>query len=398
MLNLLEGLLLTNIDNNSMSVNQVSELLEASIPIEEFSQLFSGFSSEQISPDDLRRALNQFMREDGSIDVDRLTAVMNQKGQIIATQEAKTTPLNQEKSNVGHGVSITGEQQATVKSQLNETQSEINQGIELIQSQISFDVETSVEAGLDHQSDSNKKQHPIIQKWSLDSNKAISNDKVQPSISPPNITHSENISPSVFEKFNAHFNSSSEQGVESLNFSQLLTPESPQVNPTVTVNATAKASSNQVEFAPSVFKAHPISIATHTTQSDWADAFGDKIIWLTNQTVKSASLQVNPQELGPIEIQVKLNQEQASIQFNSHHVHTKEIIEQAMPRLREMMSEQGLNLVDIDVSTNTSSSKQEHAEAPEPGNLGEPRQEHPEQALISPITGNKPQGLVDFFA
>jgi flagellar hook-length control protein FliK len=53
--------------------------------------------------------------------------------------------------------------------------------------------------------------------------------------------------------------------------------------------------------------------------------------------------------LGPIEIRVTLQNDQASVSFNAQHPFTREALEAAVPRLREMLGESNLDLVSVDV-------------------------------------------------
>jgi flagellar hook-length control protein FliK len=80
------------------------------------------------------------------------------------------------------------------------------------------------------------------------------------------------------------------------------------------------------------------------------DEFGGKITWLANQGVQSASLQLSPEHLGPVNVHISVQDGSASVSFNAAHADTRAALEQALPRLREMFSTQGLTLTDANVS------------------------------------------------
>ncbi|WBV67690.1 flagellar hook-length control protein FliK [Legionella pneumophila] len=51
--------------------------------------------------------------------------------------------------------------------------------------------------------------------------------------------------------------------------------------------------------------------------------------------------------MGPLEINVKVVKDNASVNISTHSVYVKEIVDQAIPRLREMMAQQGINLSEV---------------------------------------------------
>lgn len=83
---------------------------------------------------------------------------------------------------------------------------------------------------------------------------------------------------------------------------------------------------------------------------DWSDDFGERVVWMTGKGIQSAELQLNPQHLGPVEVRINLSQDQASVQFVAHHAAVRDAIEAAIPKLREMLGAQQLNLADVSVA------------------------------------------------
>lgn len=92
----------------------------------------------------------------------------------------------------------------------------------------------------------------------------------------------------------------------------------------------------------------------------WPLELAQRVNWLAGlkDGIHSAEIKLNPDHLGPLEVRVSLNQDQASIQFVSHHAAVREAIESAVPKLREMLGEQNLNLVDVNVSQQSFSGDQ----------------------------------------
>jgi flagellar hook-length control protein FliK len=92
------------------------------------------------------------------------------------------------------------------------------------------------------------------------------------------------------------------------------------------------------------------TIATHLAAAGWDRGLGEKVVWMAGQKLQVAQLHLNPPELGPLQITLTVNNDQASAQFVSQHATVRDAIEAAMPRLREMLAEGGLTLGNTSVS------------------------------------------------
>ena len=84
---------------------------------------------------------------------------------------------------------------------------------------------------------------------------------------------------------------------------------------------------------------------------EWKQEFNDRIIWMQNKGVSSVELRINPNNLGPIAISIKMDaDQQASIAINVHNGAVRDAVESALPRLREMLNAQQIALADVNVS------------------------------------------------
>jgi flagellar hook-length control protein FliK len=82
----------------------------------------------------------------------------------------------------------------------------------------------------------------------------------------------------------------------------------------------------------------------------WADAFGERVLWLVGQRQSAAYLSLNPPELGPLEVRIIFDgADKVQIHFASAHHTVREAVEQALPRLREMLGASGLELLGAEV-------------------------------------------------
>lgn len=80
------------------------------------------------------------------------------------------------------------------------------------------------------------------------------------------------------------------------------------------------------------------------------DELGGKITWMASQGMQSASLQLSPEHLGPVDVRISVQDGSATVSFNAMHADTRAALEQALPRLREMFATHGLTLTDASVS------------------------------------------------
>jgi flagellar hook-length control protein FliK len=81
----------------------------------------------------------------------------------------------------------------------------------------------------------------------------------------------------------------------------------------------------------------------------WTEELGTQINWLTERGQHAASLRLSPEHLGPLEVRISIKDDQASVWFGAAHADTRAAIEDALPRLREMLAAQGLALNDAGV-------------------------------------------------
>ncbi|WP_027329202.1 flagellar hook-length control protein FliK [Marinimicrobium agarilyticum] len=85
-------------------------------------------------------------------------------------------------------------------------------------------------------------------------------------------------------------------------------------------------------------------------QGQWGQAVGQKVLWMASQKISSAELRLDPPDLGPMQVRVSTHQDQISVTFTSPQSAVREALDQNANRLREMFAEQGLDLVDVNVS------------------------------------------------
>jgi flagellar hook-length control protein FliK len=88
--------------------------------------------------------------------------------------------------------------------------------------------------------------------------------------------------------------------------------------------------------------------------SAWGQAVGEKIVWMATAAQQTATLTLNPPDMGPLQIVLNVSNEQATASFFSAQPEVRQALEAAFPRLREMMNEAGIQLGQATVSADTS--------------------------------------------
>ena len=86
-------------------------------------------------------------------------------------------------------------------------------------------------------------------------------------------------------------------------------------------------------------------------QSGWSEGIVDRVMYLSSQNLKSADIQLEPAELGRLNIRVNMApDQQTQVTFMSAHVGVREALEAQMPKLRDSFTQQGLGQVEVNVS------------------------------------------------
>lgn len=89
----------------------------------------------------------------------------------------------------------------------------------------------------------------------------------------------------------------------------------------------------------------PRQIHTPVGTPGWSDELGTQLHLMADKGHSMASLRLSPEHLGPLEVQISVQDNQASVWFGSTNGDTRAALEQAMPRLRELFAAQGMSLM-----------------------------------------------------
>jgi flagellar hook-length control protein FliK len=82
---------------------------------------------------------------------------------------------------------------------------------------------------------------------------------------------------------------------------------------------------------------------------EWDRHLSERVAVLVDQGLTNAQLKLSPAHLGPLEIRISVQSDQANVWFGTHSHATREALEAAAPRLREMLGAQGFANVGVSV-------------------------------------------------
>ena len=166
----------------------------------------------------------------------------------------------------------------------------------------------------------------------------------------------------------------------------------PGLTQTTPLNALTQPLTSITSVVPQTLPA----LAQPIADSQWNSAFSQRITWAVGQGIQAASLAIHPEELGPITIQIAVQDDVAKLQFTAMNGLTRDAIESALPRLRESLQENGIAMGQVNVSGDPSA--QSGQQNSEQGNTSEsnPNSED-EFASMSSVSQYASRGLVDTF-
>lgn len=110
-------------------------------------------------------------------------------------------------------------------------------------------------------------------------------------------------------------------------------------------------------------RSQSLEVPVRVGDPGWDKSLSNKILMLLNKDQQTVDIKLNPAKLGPMEVKLALNQDQASVTFYSSHALVREAVEQALPRLREMLAQHDIQLGDANVKDQQSFSAEGETES-----------------------------------
>ncbi|MCF7751836.1 flagellar hook-length control protein FliK [Bacillus subtilis subsp. subtilis] len=130
---------------------------------------------------------------------------------------------------------------------------------------------------------------------------------------------------------------------------------------------------------------------------DFGDAMSARIGWLADQKIGHAVIRVTPHDLGQIEVRLQIDGDKVHASFSSAHAEVRHALESNMPRLREMLGEQGFQLGNADVGQQHTA-QDGQAGGGQSGAAGGDGEPALTEVTVSPGQLMRQRGLVDAYA
>ncbi|MDP1652700.1 MAG: flagellar hook-length control protein FliK [Rhodocyclaceae bacterium] len=164
------------------------------------------------------------------------------------------------------------------------------------------------------------------------------------------------------------------------------------------VIANAAPQAAQTTASPSLPVAQPVGT------SGWGEEIGNRVVWMANRMESRAELVLTPPHMGRIEISLSIAGDQATANFVSGNPAVREALEAALPRLREVLADAGIQLGQTQVGAENA--RQSAQQEKNSGNFGFNRGTSSDNATLNAGSDTLPasaglkvgRGLVDVFA
>ncbi len=150
--------------------------------------------------------------------------------------------------------------------------------------------------------------------------------------------------------------------------------------------------------------AAPLQVTQPVGSPGWSEEVGHRIVWMANRMESRAELVLTPPQMGRVEVSLTISGDQASANFASANPAVRDALEAALPRLREVLADAGIQLGQAQVGAeNPGQTAREGKNGDNPGfdRAGE-RDTGPlrmtESGMSSPAGLKSGRGLVDVFA
>lgn len=114
-------------------------------------------------------------------------------------------------------------------------------------------------------------------------------------------------------------------------------------------------------------------LTPHVGTNAWDNALGQKVVWMATGAEQTASLTLNPPDLGPLQVVINVSNSHAEATFTAAQPEVRQALEAALPKLKEMMADAGISLGQTSVNAGSpkqNETSQQHGSASQPGGRG----------------------------
>jgi flagellar hook-length control protein FliK len=134
--------------------------------------------------------------------------------------------------------------------------------------------------------------------------------------------------------------------------------------------------------------AEPLPVLAPAGDPDaWSRGLGERLLLMAERNLQTATIRLQPEQLGPVEIRLRVNDDGAAqVHFSAAHAQTRDALDAAIPRLRELFAEQGLSLAHANVDAGRGGFAQRGFDHVDPA-WSPWREPEPERAVVAATLG-----------
>lgn len=136
------------------------------------------------------------------------------------------------------------------------------------------------------------------------------------------------------------------------------------------------------------------------SSAQWSSGLGERVSLMLNQKHNAATIRLDPPMLGKMDIMIQVKDDVTTVTINTQHSQTRDMVDGASNRLREILQDAGYQNVNVDVSHQSDQQKNDAQFMGEPGSnngLGSDQASSADE-LVMTAQASVSNSLVDYFA
>jgi flagellar hook-length control protein FliK len=202
------------------------------------------------------------------------------------------------------------------------------------------------------------------------------------------------IPPQQIDQVLSTFNTTLDSGLRLSSALEQVSLNSPQQQRSMAREVTQQTQFEHVKQVQQQILGHEKAI--HITRSEGHQQLVEKVRWMVNQNNLQADIRMDPPDLGSVKVRVNLAGETASVNFIVQSQQARDALEQAAPRLKELLDEQGIELGQSSVQQEQKESQQEQQNFADGSSNPQPSQLIQSTVIEQPIINGR-LGAIDYF-
>lgn len=167
-----------------------------------------------------------------------------------------------------------------------------------------------------------------------------------------------------------------------------------------TAAITQQAPTKAVEVASTAAAMAANEIPTPFGKPEWSQAVNQKVVWMVGKGEQSATLTLNPPDMGPLKVVIQVDNDQVDTTFISDNPEVRQALHDGMQMLRDKMQDTGMQLGNAQVSSQAQSQRQfeQAMQQRAQQRLEQTSKDTSDSTPTTPVIQRVSNGLVDTFA